>query len=131
VFRLKDHHARALLAGRYLEPLVRPQGLIISGEQSGALRYYTGQPILRWDLTAAEVLPEAIEQLTRAGIDVWVALDEWEEEPFRRKFSGVTDAGLDWPPVVDAGTAIRTRAWRLRDRQRFMRGEPTAGDRLR
>jgi hypothetical protein len=131
VFRLKDHHARALLAGRYLEPLVRPQGLIISGEQSGALRYYTGQPILRWDLTAAEVLPEAIEQLTRAGIDVWVALDEWEEEPFRQKFSGVTDAGLDWPPVVDAGTAIRTRAWRLRDRQRFIRGEPTAGDRLR
>ena len=66
----------------------------------------------------------------RAATIVWIALDEWEEELFRRKLPGADAGALDWPPVVDAGTDPRTRVWRLRDRDRFMRGETIHTDRL-
>ncbi len=131
VFRLADRHHRALLSGRYLEPNVAPNGVIVSGEQSGALRYYTGRSVLRWDVVTPDPFAAAIDHLTRAGYDVWIVLDEWEEEFVRRKFPGTAAAALDWPPVVEAGTEIRTRGWRLRDRDRFMRGAHVITDRLR
>ena len=56
VFRLADRHARASLAGRYLDVVLPPNAVVVSGEQSGALRYYTGRSIVRWDLATPEAL---------------------------------------------------------------------------
>ena len=131
VFRLAERHARASLAGRYLAMLLSANAVIVSGEQSGALRYYAGRSVLRWDLPTAESLSTAVDKLTTEGVDVWIALDEWEEEPFRRKLRGMFAGELDWPPALDAGTDPRTRAWRLRDRGPFMNGETVHTDRLR
>jgi hypothetical protein len=131
VFELAGRHARAPLAGRYLAMLLSPHAVVVSGEQSGALRYYTGRSVLRWDLATAESLSTAVDRLTAEGVDVWIALDEWEEEPFRQKLRGVFAGALDWPPALDAGTEPRTRAWRLRDRGPFMSGEAVHTDRLR
>jgi hypothetical protein len=131
VFRLAEGHARAPLAGRYLEPLLPPNAVIICGEQRGALRYYTGRSVLRWDLAPPAALAEAIDRLVASGDDLWIALDEWEEELYRRKLPGAHAGALDWPPVAEAGIDPRTRVWRLRDRDHFMRGETIRTDRLR
>ena len=131
VFALADHHARASLAGRYLEPVLSATAVIVSGEQSGALRYYTNRTVLRWDLATPDALAQAIDRLVARGDDVWIALDEWEEELLRHKLPDNPAGALDWPPVVEAGAEPRTRAWRLRDRDFFMRGGTIHTDRLK
>jgi len=131
VFRFGEQQSRAMLAGRYLEAGVPVNAVILAGEQSGAIGYYTGRSIVRWDLAARDSLDAIVTRLRHARYDVWFALDEWEEELFRVKFASASAATLDWPPVVDAGTTMRTRAWRLRDRERFLRGDRVLTDRLR
>ena len=128
VFRLATQQSRAALAGRYLAGSIPAHGVVIAGEQSGSTRYYTGRSIVRWDFATAEALTVVLDQLSRAGHEIWIALDTWEEEPFRRKFPGVGAAALDWPPRVEAGTEVLMRVWRLRDREPFMRGESYATD---
>jgi hypothetical protein len=49
----------------------------------------------------------------------------------RSKFAGMAAAALDWPPVMEAGPVMLTRAWRLADRERFLSGQRVATDRLR
>jgi hypothetical protein len=131
VFRFADAQLRATLAGRYLESALPVGSVVIAGEQSGAVRYHTGRSIVRWDFLGADALERVVEQLTDRGYDVWIALDVWEEELFRRKFPGTPASALDWPPRVEAGTVLLTRAWRVQDREPFMRGERITTDRLR
>jgi hypothetical protein len=131
VFRLATQQSRAALAGRYLAASIPAHGVVIAGEQSGSTRHYTGRSIVRWDIATPEALTAILDQLNRAGYEIWIALDAWEEEPLRRKFPGIGAAALDWPPRMEAGTEVLMRAWRLRDREPFMRGESYATDRLR
>jgi hypothetical protein len=116
VFRVAGRHSRASLAGRYLEARFAPNAMVVAGEQSGAVRYYTNRTILRWDVATADEMREAIATLQARRHDVWIALDDWEEALFRVKFAALEIGALDWPPAVDAGVEMRTRAWRLRDR---------------
>jgi hypothetical protein len=121
VFDTADRHARAALAGRYLASALPERSIVIAGEQSGAVRYYTGRSILRWEAMTPAVLAAASARAADAGYEVWIALDEWEEDLVRRKFSSIDAGRLDWPPLLEAGTLMRTRAWRLRDREAFLR----------
>jgi hypothetical protein len=120
-----------VLAGEYLAAAVAANAVLISGEQSGAMRYYTGRSIVRWDFLEAETLPQVEARLVNAGHDVWIVLDDWEVGLYREKFRSTAHAGLDWPPVVDAGVDGRIQAWRLRDRAAFLAGRRLRTDRLR
>jgi hypothetical protein len=131
VFRFATQQSRALLAGRYLQSALPMNAVVVAGEQSGSVRYYAGRPIVRWDLLDPPALEGVLERLTRRGYDVWVVLDTWEEEPFRARFRGASHGGLDWPPLMDAGTEMRTRAWRFRDREPFIKGDRMVTDRMR
>lgn len=116
VFRLADHHGRARPVGERLGAFLPAHAVIVSGEQSGAMRYYTGRSIVRWDLMDAAAMPEALDTLRRTGHEVWVVLDEWEEEPFRTKFPDLAAASIDARPDVESASGVgsRTRAWRQR-----------------
>ncbi|HXG86974.1 MAG TPA: hypothetical protein VNJ02_01455 [Vicinamibacterales bacterium] len=131
VFRGQQRQSRVALIGRYLDGALPATAVMISGEQSGAMRYYTARPIVRWDLVTRDGLNPIVSRLTTVGAEVWIVLDEWEEELFRRKFPSTAGATLDWPPVIDAGDQPRTRAWRLRDRAAFHGGVSPSTDRLR
>lgn len=122
-FLLQAQHRRIVDVGRWLRTTVPPSGVIVSGEQSGSLRYYTRRSILRWEAAAPDELTQALAALERDGREVWIALDAWEEPLVRQKFRGLTVGALDWPPAVEAGDTVRTRAWRLADRERFLRGQ--------
>jgi 4-amino-4-deoxy-L-arabinose transferase-like glycosyltransferase len=122
-FALKEQHHRIVQLGEHLSASIPAGAVVVSGEQSGAMRYYTGRPIVRWDAASPEDLLRALAALEAANRPVWFVLDAWEEEPFRAKFAGVPPAALDWPPAVTAGTTHRTSAWQLSDRERFSRGE--------
>jgi hypothetical protein len=133
VFRFAGRQSRALLAGRYLDAVIPPRGVVlVTGEQSGAMRYYTGQPIVRWDFLSPDALPRVVERVGDSGHELWIVLDDWETGEFRDKFRGVADAaGLDWPPLVEAGNEVRMLAWRTRDRAPFLAGARIVTDRVR
>ena len=131
VFRFARVQSRAALAGRYLDAVLPADAVVIAGEQSGSVRYYTNRSIVRWDLAAAGGLDQVCAGLDRLEREIWIALDVWEEELFRRKFPGSAAGAIDWPPRVEAGTDMLMRAWRLRDREPFMRDEKVVTDKLR
>jgi hypothetical protein len=116
VFRLTERQARGRIVGQQLAAFLPVNAVIVSGEHSGTVRYYTDRTVLRWDLIAADAMAEALDRLSLNGYQVWVVLDDWEEESFRRKFPALAAASLDYEPAVEsaAGVGIRTRAWRAR-----------------
>jgi hypothetical protein len=119
VFRFAERNVRARVVGERLGAVLPVNATIVSGEQSGAMRYYTGRTILRWDLMDEAAMRDAVEWVTLNGYQVWVVLDDWEEEAFRRRLPALAAITLDYEPTVEsaAGVGIRTRAWRAR---RFM-----------
>lgn len=127
-FKLADQLERVSRVADYINTSVAPNAIVVAGEQSGAMRYYTGRSILRWEAATPGSLTAAFEALEPAGRPVFIVLDAWEEGPFRLKLSSA--APLDWPPMLEAGTTHRTRMWRLLDRSRYLRGEPVDTIRL-
>jgi hypothetical protein len=118
VFRFADHQKRAREVGEPLAASLPANAVIVSGEQSGAMRYYTGRSIVRWDLMDAAAMPEALEAVRRSGYQLWVVLDDWEEDAFRRKLPALAAASIETRPLLEsaAGVGVRTRAWRAQPR---------------
>jgi hypothetical protein len=121
-FKLAGQLRRVAQVGDFINRNLPESALIVAGEQSGAMRYYTGRPILRWEAATPKAVIDVLVALQRTNRPIYFVLDAWEHEPFRAKFAGVPAAVLDWPPVVDAGTSHRTRLWSLADRGRFLKG---------
>jgi hypothetical protein len=128
-FALKNQHHRVVQLGEHLNASIVADAVIVAGEQSGSMRYYTGRPIVRWEAVSPEELTRALIALRAANRPVWFVLDAWELEPFQAKFAGVRVV-LDWPPAVTAGTTHRTSAWQLGDREKFQLGEQVPTSRL-
>ena len=123
VFKLADQLRRVEQVAEYVNDNAPEYAVIISGEQSGSMRYLTDRTILRWEAAAPDVLSAAVDSLVASSRPVYIVLDAWENEPFRKKFTTVSTVALDWPAAVEAGTTHRTSAWRVADRARFFAGE--------
>jgi hypothetical protein len=122
-FRLAAQLQRVGQVANYLRDGVEPNAVIVAGEQSGSMRYYTGKPILRWDAASPEAIGLAMRELDRAQRPIYIVLDAWEEGLFRSKYRSTPGGALDWPPMLEAGGSNRTRLWRLSDRERFRGGQ--------
>ena len=122
-FRLADQLRRVEQVAEAISHTAPANAVIVAGEQSGSMRYYTGRSILRWEAATADTLPKALETLLKAQRPIYIVLDAWEIELFREKFPNVGPAELDWPPMLEAGTSHRTLAWNLADRFRFQIGQ--------
>ncbi len=120
-FDLADQLRRVSQVAAVISDRTPAQSAIVSGEQSGAMRYYTHRPIIRWEAATASALTDAVAFLRKTNRPVFVVLDAWEEGPFRTKLGDALP--LNWPPMLDAGTSHRTRVWALADRDRFRNGE--------
>lgn len=129
-FRLADQQKRVAQVAEFISTTLPADTVIISGEQSGAMRYYTGRSILRWDAASPDAVSAALSTLTAAGRPIVIALDAWENERFRAKLGALPAVSLEWPAAFEAGTSHRTRVWRLSDRDAFLRGEYVATQRL-
>ena len=122
-FKLADQLRRVAQVADFVRSQTPEGAVILSGEQSGAMRYYTSRTILRWEAATPETLSRAVDTLEGSGRLVYVVLDAWENEPFLAKFKTVPKVALNWPAMLEAGTSHRTRLWRVGDRHRFLAGE--------
>lgn len=113
VFQIADVTARAREAGEQLTPMLSPRAVLLAGEQSGSIRYATGHPVIRWEVLDEPGLRAVLALLTAEGLEPWWVLDQFEEAGVRARFRGVPAAALDWPPEIEGGPLMRTRAWRI------------------
>jgi hypothetical protein len=80
---------------------VPERSLIVSMQMSGALKYYTGRPIARWDAIRPERFPELRQAVEERGSRWYALLWPFEEADFRKNLPGrweridtVRDIGL-------------------------------------
>jgi 4-amino-4-deoxy-L-arabinose transferase-like glycosyltransferase len=116
VFQVAAVTARAPIVGNQLARMLPPRAVLLAGEQSGSMRYLTGRPIVRWEVLDPRSLSATLAVLEARGLETWWVLDQFEEALVRTRFAGVAEAALDWPPEVEGGPLMRTRAWRIASR---------------
>jgi hypothetical protein len=75
-------------AGVFIDHATPPQAVVISMQHSGSIRYYSGRLTVRYDSLDPDWLDRAVATLERMGRPVYLLIDEWEEEHFRKRFAG-------------------------------------------
>ena len=114
-FNMRRYEARYRTAGRYLEAALPRNAAIITAQQSGSARHYTGLPVVRWDLLPVD-LDEAVAALRNLGRHPVLLVEDWEEDALAAKFPRSRLARLDWTPRADFGEVTRVRLYDPSDR---------------
>jgi len=121
VFKEQSGEAKYVETAKAVDTITSPDDVIISGQFSGSLRYYTGRLTLRWDWLDPQWLDRAVEWLDARGHHVYILLEAPEVDPFRARFGATSAIGrLNWVPLV----TFRGRSIQLHDavrRDRFER----------
>jgi hypothetical protein len=123
-FALHDLEERYVTAGTWAAEHLPAGAVLISIQESGSLRLYSGRTTLRFDWLDPAWLDRAVAHLDRLGRPVYIAVEAWEEKQYRERFAETSFYGkLDWPPRAEIGKAVKVRFYDPRDRQRFLDGE--------
>jgi hypothetical protein len=130
-FKLAEQQQRVAQIAQALVERTAPNDVMLTGEQSGSMRYYTRREIVRWDELRPDQWDRLLTLLTADKRAAWIVLDAFEEPLFREKFKSNPGGMLDWPPAIEAGDTHRTRAWRLSDHARFAAGDTVTTERIR
>lgn len=87
--------------GEYIRRRLPENAAVLSMQQSGSVRYYSGRLTVRYDMVAATELDMVIADLSRLGYHPYILLYSWEEPRFRERFQGQRLVGaLDRAPVA-------------------------------
>ena len=112
--------------GHYLRETLPPNAVVLTFQESGAIRYYTGVPIVRWDYLPGD-LDAAVEALRQRGLHPLLVVEDWEIPNLRARFPRSALAALDWTPRADIGRT--THVWILDPADREA-GRPPVTDRF-
>jgi hypothetical protein len=112
VFGLREGEQRYETVGRYVASATPPNAVFLSMQHSGSLRYYGGRLTMRYDWVPGDWLDRAIAMLRAQGYRPYIVLEEWEEEAFRKRFSGQSEAGrLAWLPLIEFKSGMPVRVY--------------------
>ena len=119
---LQALESRFPLAAGVVADRLPPAAVAITVWQSGGLRFWPGREVVVWDALDPAWLDRGIAWLSGHEQPPVIVIEQWEEEGFRRRFTGQSYGALDWPPryAVDR----RVRIYVPDDRERYLRGEP-------
>ncbi len=119
---LQALESRFPLAARVVADRLPPAAVAITVWQSGGLRFWPGREVVVWDALDPAWLDRGVAWLAEHEQPPVIVIEQWEEEGFRRRFTGQSYGALDWPPryAVDR----RVRIYVPEDRERYQRGEP-------
>jgi hypothetical protein len=116
-FNLRHYESRYRSVGRFLAATLPAETVLVAAQESGSAHYYTGRPVLRWDLLTGD-LDATLAALEAQGRRPILVIEDWERPALRARFPRSRVAVLDWPPLADIGET--TRVWVLdpADRER-------------
>jgi 4-amino-4-deoxy-L-arabinose transferase-like glycosyltransferase len=130
-FALHRNERRYVAAAAYVDRALPAGAVLLAVQHSGSLRYHAGRLTLRWDHLAPAWLDRALVHLRDRHRTPYVVLEDWEEQPFRRRFGEASRAGrLDWPPRAEIRGAGVVRIYDPADRARFLAGEAVRTERV-
>ena len=126
-FRLREHEYRFRAAGEHVATL--PQNAaIITGHQTGSIRFYSGRSTVGWGDIPPGRLADAIDYLRRQGRKPYLLFESWEEPNFRARFPTDPLGGLAWPPTVEINRTVRI--YDPDDYPKYMRGDFVPTERI-
>jgi hypothetical protein len=95
------HLRRYAAIGGYITRELPERAVLVSMLHSGSAMYYTGRPILRWDMLPPSRLDSLVDELKQRGYVPYLLLDGDERHQFIARYRGQSRlAALDWPPLV-------------------------------
>jgi hypothetical protein len=110
---------RYRIVGEFVERTLPAHALLLSAQHSGSLRYYSGRTTLRYDQIPSDRLDELIAHLERRGYPLYIVLDSWEVDEFRKRFAAQRDVGsLGWTPAALLHGSTDVKIYDVRDRTR-------------
>lgn len=121
VFALQSLESRFVQTGRYARLALPSNAVVLSVQESGAIRYHGARLTMTWDVVSD--VDAAVRWLASANRPVYLALEDAEEAAFRRRFAGQALGALDWPPMSEIHARVRVRIYDVRDRAKYLNGE--------
>jgi hypothetical protein len=95
-----DH--RYVSIAKIVERATDPSAVILTGQNSGSIRYYAGRTVVRFDLLERAWLDRAVSWLTSQGRRPYFLLEEWEVTAFQERFAASNALGaISLAPIVD------------------------------
>jgi len=88
VFTIGDDEWRHVETGAYVASALPEDAVVIAGQHSGSIRYYSARETVRFDLVRSDALDAAVRSLAGAKRPVYIVLDAPEEAIFRARFAG-------------------------------------------
>ena len=126
-FRLREYEHRFRSAGEHVATLPG-NAAIITGHQTGSVRFYSGRSTAGWgDITPGR-LNDAIDYLRRNGRKPYLLFEAWEEPNFRARFPSDPLGALGWPPAIEIDRTVRI--YDPDDYPKYMRGEFVPTERI-
>jgi len=116
-FNLHRYEGRYRITGRYLEAVLPTNAAIVTSQESTAAYYYTGLPVVHWDVLFAD-LDAAVATLRSLGREPVLVVEDWEAPALRERFPSSSLARLDWLPRAEIGETTRVRLFDPADRTR-------------
>ena len=128
-FGLRDFERRFRLGGDYVATHLPQNAAVITGQESGSVRFYSGRLTLFWRELPPDALDAALQFLRERGYRPYLLLEPWEQTDFVHRFGAASElGGLSWPPIADINHEVRI--YDPEDYQRYRAGVPITTDRV-
>ena len=101
-FNMRRYDARYRAAGRYMQAALPSNTVIVTVQESGSARYYSGLPILRWDQIDVD-FDGALAALRAIGRHPVLLVEDFEAPQLAAKFPRSPIARADWMPRAEFG----------------------------
>lgn len=122
VFRLRDLERRYRDTGEYIARRLPANAVVITTQQSGSVRFYSGRQTIIWDVLGPEWLDPAVDFLQSKGLHPYFLFEMTEDSQFKQRFDGKSHwGGLDWPPMARMEPDVKL--FDAADYERYRRGE--------
>jgi len=128
-FGLRDFERRFRLGGEYVAAHLPENAAVVTGQESGSIRFYSGRLTLFWRELPPESLDRALQFLRDRGYRPYLLLEPWEQPEFVQRFDPHSQlGGLSWPPIADINHEVRI--YDPEDYARYRAGVPIRTDRV-
>ena len=128
-FGLRDFERRFRLGGEYVAAHLPANAAIVTGQESGSVRFYSGRLTLFWRELPPGALDVALQFLRDHGYRPYLLLEPWEQPDFVQRFEAHSQlGGLAWPPIADINHEVRI--YDPEDYARYRAGIPIRTDRV-
>ena len=128
-FGLWEFERRFQLAGEYVAARLPPNAIVITGQESGSVRFYSNRDTMVWRALPSDGLDNAMTFARTNGYRPYLLIETGEQQEFVDQFAGKSPlGGLGWPARVDINHMLKI--YDPEDFSRYRSGERIPTERI-